>query len=265
MEDMKMPWHASKEYRSLSQQLEAAIDRCIFVSRKHAGIRSPTGSHFYASALFTLLTTKAVSLGKLLPKLKPKTMSDSHWDYGSVCTLTRSVLETRLAFHYLGVASCTEEEWKCRWAVFCLHDESSRVKMLGGFVPSSFTPEEQAEYDEHMRRHREDLKRNTFFDSLSEGEQRRFMQGKQAYLFPLEEIAQQCSIPVEQFRFFYTFMSQQSHALPVAYFRMDEGNRGRGVHSDLEEQYHQMCMALVIALLGGAANDMQAKFAESTA
>jgi hypothetical protein len=260
-----MSLHATREYRSLSQELDGAINRCIFVSRKYAGIRSPTASHFYASTLFTLLTTKSVSMRKLLPKLKPKTMSDSHWDYGSVCTLTRSILETRLAFYYLGFAACTEEEWKCRWSIFCLHDESSRVKMLEGLVPPSFTPEEQAEYDEHMRKHRADLQTNSFFVSLPESDQKRFLQGKQAYLFPLEEIALRCSIPIEQFRFFYTFMSQHAHAMPVAYFRMDEGNRGRGIHSELEERYHVMCMALVTALIGGAANEMELKFAASAA
>lgn len=255
----------SKIFRELSRQLDGAVTRCIYVSRKYAGIRSPTGSHFYASVLFTLLTTKAISLRKLLPKLKPKTMSDEHWDYGSVCTLTRSVLETRLAFHYLGYEPCEEAEWKCRWAIFCLHDEATRGKMLEGIVPPSFTIEEQAVYDENMRKHRDELAANPVFASLPAGTQKRFLQGKQAFMHPLEEIASKCSIPLEQFRFFYTFMSAHAHALPVAYFRMDGGNRGRGTHSDLEERYHLMCMGLAIALLGSAANEMEAKFAARAA
>ena len=255
----------SASYRSLFRQLDAAIDRSILVSRKHAGIRSPTGGHFYASALFTLLTTKSVSLRKLLPRSKPKTMPDSHWDYGSVCTLTRSILETRLAFFYLGYESCPEDEWRCRWAIFCLHDEASRKKMLDGVVPPSFSVEEQAEYDENMRRHRSDLQASPFFAALPSGEQRRYLAGKQAYMHPLEDIASRCDIPKEQFRFFYTFMSQQAHTLPVAFFRMDEGNRGRGVHSDLEERWHQVCMGITGALLGGAANEMELKFAASAA
>ena len=252
-------------YRSLYRLLDAAINRAIYVSRKHAGIRSPTGSHFYASALFTLLTTKSISMRKLLPTLKPKTMPDSHWDYGSVCTLTRTILETRLAFYYLGYESCPDDEWKCRWAIFCLHDEASRTKMLEGIVVSGFTLEEQAEYDEHMRQHRATLQSNPFFSSLQAGEQRRHLQGKQAYLHPLEDIASRCGVPKEQFRFFYTFMSQHAHSFPVAYFRMDDGNRGRGVHSELEEQYHQMCMGLVVALVQGAANEMELKFAANAA
>lgn len=260
-----MPAVPSKTYRDLSRQLDAAINRCIYVSRKHAGIRSPTGSHFYASALFTLLTTKAISLRKLLPKLKPKSMSDEHWDYGSVCTLTRSVLETRLAFHYLGFEHCDEAEWRCRWAIFCLHDEATRKKMLDGIEPPSFSAEEQAVYDENMRQHREALAANPVFSALPDGTKKRLLQGKQAFMQPLEEIAVKCSLPVEQFRFFYTFMSAHAHSLPVAYFRMDEGNRGRGIHSELEEQYHLMCIGLSVALLGSAANDMEDKFAARAA
>ncbi len=256
---------SSKTFRVLSRQFDAAIAKCIYVSQKHAGVPSPTGSHYYASALFTLLTTKAISLRKLLPKLKPKTMSDSHWDYGSVCALTRSVLETRLAFHYLGYEPCSEAEWKCRWAIFCLHDEATRGKMLQGVVPPSFTAAEQAVYHENMRKHRDELQSNVVFVDLPLSVQKRAMQGKQAYLHPLEDIAVKCSIPLEEFRFFYTFMSSHAHALPVAYFRMNEGDRGRGVHSELEEQYHLMCMALGIALIGSAANEMELKFALPTA
>lgn len=255
----------SHSYRSLVLQLDKAIDRCIYVSRKHSGIPSPTGSHFYASALFTLLVTRGISLRKLLPKVKPKTMSDSHWDFGSVCTLTRSILENRLAFYYLGYELCPEEEWKCRWAIFCLHDEASRTRILEDVAPSTFTAEEQSEHDANMNQLRADLKANSFFGSLPVGDQKRFLQGKQAYLYPLEEIASRCGILVEQFRFFYGFMSQQAHTLPTSYFRMDEGNRGRGIYSELEEQYHQMCVGLTVALLGGAANEMERKFAQGVA
>jgi Family of unknown function (DUF5677) len=251
-------------YRSLYRDLDSAINRAIFVSQKHAGIRSPTASHFYASALFTLMTTKSISLRKLLPVLKPKTMPDAHWDYGSVCTLTRSLLETRLAFYYLGYQSCSDDEWKCRWAIFCLHDEASRKKMLDGVLPPRLDTGEQAEYDEFMRQHRAELKVNPFFTSLPDGDQRRYLGGKKAYLYPLEEIAGQCGIPVEQFRFFYTFFSLHAHTLPVAYFRMMESNRGRGLHSELEEGWHRTCMAIAIALLNGAADEMELKFAVSS-
>ncbi len=252
-------------YRSMYRLLDAAINRAIYVSRKHAGIRSPTGSHFYASALFTLLTTKSISLHKLLPVLKPKAMPDSHWDYGSVCTLTRTILETRLAFFYLGYESCSDEEWKCRWSIFCLHDEASRQKMLEGIVTATFTAEEQAQYDEHMSKHRSTLQSNPYFAALPPGDQRRYLQGKQAYLQPLEDIAHRCNIEKEKFRFFYTFMSQHAHSFPVSYFRMEDGNRGRGVHSELEEQYHLMCMGLVVALIEGATDEMELKFAASAA
>lgn len=251
----------SPGYKLLYQQLGKTIDRAIYVSRKHAGIISLTGSHFYASSLFTLLTTRSLSLRKLLPKIKPKPMLDSHWDFGSVCTLTRTILETRLAFYYLGYEACHEDEWMCRWAIFCLHDEASRKKMLAGIEPQSFTREEQAEYDGNMRQHRSKLQLNQFFATLPSGEQRSYLDGKRAYMQPLEDIAERCGIPKEQFRIFYTFMSQQVHALPVAYFRMDEGNRGRGIHSDLEDEYHQMCMSLIVELLEGASNEMELKFA----
>lgn len=256
-----MPKHPSPLYKTLMLQLEKAIDRCISVSRKHAGISSPTGSHFYASALFTLLTTRAISLRKLLPKLKPKNMSDLHWDFGSVCTLTRTLLENRLAFYYFGFEECSEEEWKCRWIIFCLHDAASRTRILSDVASSTLTPEEQKVYDENMGQLRVDLKANSFFTLLPIGDQRRFLQGKQAYISPLEEIAGRCGLELEQFRFFYGFMSQQVHTLPMSFFRMDEGNRGRGVHSELEEHYHKMCMSLAVDLLGAAAKEMELKFA----
>jgi len=255
-----MAYNLSKKYKTLSEKLNRAIDSCINLSGKYGGIKSATGSHFYASALFALLTTRSISLRKLLPKQNPKTVSDFHWDYGSVCTLMRSLLETRLAFHYLGIELCSDDEWKCRWAIFCLHDDASRSKMLEGIAPSNFTPEEQTEYNENMSQHRAELQANKFFSNLKPSDQRHYLQGKQAYIYPLEEIASRCGLTIQHFRFFYTFLSQQAHVLPISYFRMADGNRGRGIHSNLEEQYHIMCIALLLSLLESSAEEMDAKF-----
>jgi hypothetical protein len=255
----------SVEYAKLYRQLDIELARCIEISRKHSGKRSPTGSHFYASAIFTLLITRTASFRKILPKPRPKTLFDSHWDFGSACTLTRSILETRLAFYYLGSEPCPQDEWTCRWSIFCLHDDASRRRVFDALSLSQISSEEKVEYEEMMDHHRAELKTNSFFTALPPGDQRRFLQGKQAYLYPLETIASNCGLEVEHFRFFYSLMSQHAHALPAAYFRMDERDRGRGVHSELEERYHQMCIGLVIALIAGAANEMEAKFSDSEA
>ncbi len=70
------------------------------MSKKFADIPSPTPQQFYASVLFTRLCVIAISLEKLLT-----TKKTDHWDYASVASLTRNILECYLTFFYLCIDS----------------------------------------------------------------------------------------------------------------------------------------------------------------
>jgi len=111
----------------------------------------------------------------------------------------------------------------------------------------------------------ERLTANSYFAALPPGQQRRFLNGGEPYLSSLEEIALRSGTAIGHFKMFYRLLSAQVHALPFSFFRMDEGDRGRGEHSPLEEGYIQLCLSFSCHLLAGSRDEMNAKFSVGAA
>lgn len=84
---------SNQSYYSYLNKFKKIVAKCKKVSKKFANIPSPSPQHFYASVLFTRLCVIAVSLERLLP-----TKTTDHWDYASVASLTRNILECYLTF-----------------------------------------------------------------------------------------------------------------------------------------------------------------------
>ena len=256
-----MPPPPSAEYLVARAAFKEQVLACIQTSQQLAGIPAPTGSHFYASALFTVLCSRAVSLLKLTPTVANGDLLEEPWDYGSIFTLSRSLLEVRLAFFYLAIEQVPEEEWYCRWNLMCLHDCTGRIRL---FEHINDDPQEQQHhlngFAKQAEELRERLRTNAFFTALPEGRQRHLLRGTDSYILPLEELAARSGSSVGEFRQIYRLLSTQVHALPVSFFRMDEGNRGTGMHSEVEEGYIQTCLELATHMLGSSRTEMEAKF-----
>jgi hypothetical protein len=105
----------SNHYVERLDALDNALYSCIELSQRLAGIRSPTGRHFFASVLFTSLCTRGVSLAIVAPHSRWARRRIEHWDYSSIAGMARSILEVRIAFFYLCVDECEKDEWDCRW------------------------------------------------------------------------------------------------------------------------------------------------------
>jgi hypothetical protein len=116
-------------YHESYAEFDKTFREAVKLSRVCAGIPSPTGKHFYASALFTRLCVSAVSLQKLSPD--PRLLGqNAHWDYASACSITRKIVECYLIFHYLCVQTVDDIEWEARWRLFNLHDCIQRTKVF---------------------------------------------------------------------------------------------------------------------------------------
>lgn len=250
----------SDHYKERVAALDNVVRDCISVSQACAGIRSPTGSHFFASVLFTSLCTRAVSIAVLAPYSPWTKKLIEHWDYASVANLTRSLLEIRIAFFYLCTESCTDDEWRCRWNVFNIHDCRSR---LGLFSELSDPPKDVSGFQEQLNDLRRRLTSNAFFATIPANQKKQFLNGDRAYLSSLEEIASRAGVDLHTFRWLYKFLSSHVHGLPMSFYRMGQQERGRGVHSDTEEGYTSLCLSFVVSLLVRSRDEMNQKFGVS--
>jgi hypothetical protein len=171
--------------------------------------------------------------------------------------MTRSLLEIRLAFFYLCTEECPREEWECRWNIFNLHDCMSRIRLFEEMPGGS---QDIPSFTAQAVELRERLHTNSFFASLPERDKKRLLHGGHAYLHSLENIAARAGVEVNTFRLLYKLLSSHVHGLPLSFYRMGEQERGRGVHSEVEEGYTQLCLSFAISLLAAVRDEMEHLF-----
>ncbi len=249
----------SADYAESLNVLDGVVRDCINVSRKYAGIASPTGKHFYASVLFTSLISRGVSLAILAPHSLWANKMIEHWDYASAAVIVRTMIELRAAFHYLCVDECSEDEWQCRWNLLNLHDCISRNRLLKSRAGGS---EQGQQFELQAEELRNRLKSNAHFVQLSH--QKKLLNGQTAYLFPIEDMAENAGIEKETYRFLHILFSSHVHGLPMSYFRMGEQERGRGVPSPVEEGYTSICLSCAASLLASTRDEVHNLFKGST-
>jgi hypothetical protein len=104
------------------------------------------------------------------------------------------------------------------------------------------------------------LEVNPFFRRLPEKSQRNFLKGRESHFEPLESIAERCGTPRRWYRIAYRLASNHAHVLLMSFYRMGEQERGRGIHSEIEEAYSKMFIEFVSDLMAEALAEMRALF-----
>jgi hypothetical protein len=251
----------SKTYFDRLNVLTGTIGQCGEVSRSYGGIPSPTSQHYYASILFTMLLTRATSLAILAPFSSFTNKAIEHWDYASATGIVRTMLELRLTFYYLCVDPCDSNEWNCRWNLFNLHDCRARVRLIEA---SSNDPEALASLKVQAEDLRDRLRGNAFFTGLAEKRQRALLKGETAYLESLEDIGEKAGVERQQFKHLYRLFSSHVHALPMSFYRVGDGDdgRGRGLPTPAEESYTILCLTLGFTLLVNVRDEFEELFKE---
>jgi hypothetical protein len=248
----------SEEYMERLGLLDNAVRDCISVSKKYAGLSSPTSRHFYASVLFTVLITRGVSLLNLAPHTPWAEKKIEHWDYASLAVIVRTMIELRIAFYYLCAEECSADEWSVRWNLFNLHDCAARIRMFEALGDVKQVEAFKIQADELRDR----LRSNPFFCGLDPKQHRKLLHGQTAYLFPLETIAEKAGISVETFRWIYILFSSHVHGLPMSFYRIGGDNpaRGQGLPSPVEESYSTLCLSLAANLIVHARDEIHCLF-----
>lgn len=244
-----------KEYVNNYNNFENVLNKNKALSVKYAGIPAPTSSHYYASLIFTKLCVSGETIINNCPN-PSKLGCNEHWDFASVATLTRGVIETYLLFYYLCIEECGKDEWEGRWRLMNLHDHMSRLKMFS----SGKNQQEVNEFLDGTQEVKTDLENSTFFKSLSEKRRKHFLKGNTAFFLSKDEIVKRLGGDIDDFRFSYRFLSNHTHTYPMGFYRMKESNRGCGVETETEVYYTSMCLAWANQYLELASNEFSKKW-----
>jgi hypothetical protein len=95
----------STQLKSFTETLGVALASSLSAAGVDAGYR-----RYWASVLFTRMCSIGVSLLSLCPgsKVSPDSL---HWDFSSVASLARNLLECDLIFFYLCIDPADEDVW----------------------------------------------------------------------------------------------------------------------------------------------------------
>lgn len=228
------PQQLTKSYRDIKKQFRESIRRAIRVSRGSGGILVDGNRLAYASVLFTRICVRARSLEILLPDCKP----DAHWDFSSVASLTRNLIEAYFWYFWLCEDEIDEDVRQGRFILLYCHDYGSR----GRLWPDPQRDEEQADVLNDLVQR---FDANSFLQTYSPAERREALRGHKTP-FIQDEILERMGVPTEQFRVLYRFFSQHTHSGPISFFRSRDLDMGAGAETVQEKRY--MIMALTTAL-----------------
>lgn len=239
------------DYIETTRSFKTIVEKCRRTSQRFANIPSPSNKHFYASVLFTRICVTASSILLILPL-----DTDDHWDFASAASLVRNLIECNLVFFYLCVDKISGNEWGCRWNILNLHDCTARIRL--------FTLLNVKENIDKYEKHAADLKlrleKNKYFNSLPEKKKKELLKGRTSFIKTQDEIVTSMGIDKNNFRCLYEFLSHQIHSLPLSFYNMGEGNRGRGIYSKIEEDYTKMILIQTMEFLNLAERDMNLIF-----
>jgi len=234
-----------KKFKLAYKDYSRVSNLAVKISRLGAGRNGEEDKVVWACILFTKLCVTGRSLKKLLDHDVSKEYK-LDWDYSSAFSLTRNIMECYQTLFYLCFDDAPEEELKARKYLFNVHDYYSR-KTFFSFVSESFDIErENTEIEEFVLNQ---LKGNSFFKNLNEQQQKNYLKGKNAFFISREEIEEKEGMRKDDFRYWYKFLSSNVHSYPMGFFRMIDGDRGTGVHSDVEERYSAIALELATGYL----------------
>lgn len=212
----------------------------------------------WASILFTKLCTTGNSLFLLAPH-NSLTNQEDHWDYSSMFSLTRNLMECYQTFFYLCIENISKNEYILRKKLFDYHDLTSRKKLF-----SLMHDHKQTEEDERIEEFViKELKENELFKTLPEKQQSAYLKGDKAFFITREDIEERFGNDRNAFKMYYKLLSSNTHSYPMGFYRIQGAGRGTGLKTPVEEGYSSLALKIANDYLMKALKNILSLFPDS--
>ena len=122
----------NKEFQRYSKNLtefEMILSYAELFVNSLVGLKPSCPNDVYGERIFVKLLCHAITLLKISPS-KAKDSQRELWDISSCYAVSRALIETYDAFHYIGVAKVSDDEKEFRLLFWKLHAEARRFDML---------------------------------------------------------------------------------------------------------------------------------------
>jgi hypothetical protein len=188
-----------------------------------------TWEQMMASIAFSKLALTSTSILRLMPNnpFSSEVHGFQFWDLGSICSLSRNLVEIGLTMHYLLLPAVDDEERKLRRHVWEYHGQLERVKIIRLASPGT---QAFRDMEEQAERQRNSLSASPCFQNLPRDLRRRIIHGERAKLLTNEEICDYAGVSPNFYAAMFKYGSNHTHSSPYSFSSMDrlDPSTGRG-------------------------------------
>jgi hypothetical protein len=204
-----------------------------------------------ANQLYVRMTLTSLSIIRLMPENRLFPSEIQVWDFFSVASLARNLIENYHMLFFVAVEKITDEERDFRLNVLYYHQNKEKQKLYKDLGESQF----DKEFDENLPIARKALKDHPFFVKLPSGISNAILEGRKSIYLSREDISKKRAFDNKTLSAFYRLFSNHTHSSPLSFLSMSN-NRGRGNENEAELDYLTLTSHLCVKYLSAAIIDI---------
>lgn len=232
---------SKEEYHLALRDLDIAVCEANAVSNAIGVREAEKPNHAWATYIFLRICINAGIMIANVPGTRWVKKDYELWDFSSVASEARAIMEARLLFFYLSKESESDDEWSVKLNTMHMNDCMKRIDMFstGGDQKSlEFYIEQKKDLEAR-------LTSSEYFQSLDNGTRKRILAGKAMTIQPRDVLIEEVGDSPESFRVLFDFLSHYTHILPMSYYKVEANGRGTGCYNVYDQAYIYMAMIMV--------------------
>ncbi|MEB7643690.1 hypothetical protein [Enterobacter hormaechei] len=227
------------EFYSHLREFDKAVCEANAVSQG-VGVRMAEAYQGWSTYIFARICIHASIMISNVPKSRWAKRDYDFWDFSSVASHLRAILEAELLFLYLSEVPESTEQWSAKLNVMHMNDCVKRIEMF----TASDNSEALSFYHEQQKVISDRLHNNPVFMSLDSGTRKRCLTGKAITIPNRDELLVKLGKDPVSFKIMFDFLSHYTHILPMSYYKMEANGRGTGCYNEFDFGYIIMSMMM---------------------
>lgn len=239
------------DYIKSRSNFTKATGELVRLSVSISGSQSPNGRAYWSSVLIAKLGLTAMTLDKTIP-FHPSDKYNELWDFSSIATLCRNIIENYLLMFWLCVETQDAEVWSFRICALTIADNRSRYRLTAE-IEGQPEPDDFKSAQEALAKN---INNNAIFKKLSPQKQKQILKGDKMP-FIQDEIIDHLDVEQITFRKFYRYLSSFVHTGTISFFRAETHSRSNGSFNFYESESILACMAFTTMIIEATISDLK--------
>lgn len=219
-----------------------------------------------ASHVFTKICVHSVSVIRLAPRVAERgsPTQDEIWDLPSICTITRSLIDSVFVMRYLAIESVSSEEREFRELSWHYHERRKRIELVALLKPTSELIDKlKLEADTMLVR----LRGHPQYALLTCDKQKQLRKACLPIHRTNSDLCEESGISASYYKVAYRFLSNYVHTHPYALAQLNSFKAGDAPTTHLFRvvlEYCQAFLSLAIRDYWGLMPDVEVEADEET-